>query len=83
MADTGARISLLKDDLRRTGDQGVIYFCLKFCDPYLYEAPAVAEALRHMGVPVLFIEGEYTGRIGGGIRTRVQAFLEMLERHGT
>jgi benzoyl-CoA reductase/2-hydroxyglutaryl-CoA dehydratase subunit BcrC/BadD/HgdB len=83
MVDTGARVSLLKEDVRRTGAQGVIYFCLKFCDPYLYEAPAVTEALRQIGVPVLFIEGEYRGRISGGVRTRVQAFLEMLEKHGS
>ena len=82
MADTGARVSLLQEDVKRSGAQGVIYFCLKFCDPYLYEAPAVAEGLRRLGVPILFIEGEYTGRISGGIRTRLQAFLEMLERHG-
>jgi benzoyl-CoA reductase/2-hydroxyglutaryl-CoA dehydratase subunit BcrC/BadD/HgdB len=82
MTDTGARVSLLKEDVTRTGAQGVIYFCLKFCDPYLYEAPAVAEALREMGVPILSLEGEYTGRISGGIRTRVQAFVEMLEKHG-
>jgi benzoyl-CoA reductase/2-hydroxyglutaryl-CoA dehydratase subunit BcrC/BadD/HgdB len=80
MTDTGKRVSMLKGDVTRTGARGMIYFSLKFCDPYLYEAPAVAEELRKMEIPILSLEGEYTGRVSGGIRTRVQAFLEMLER---
>ncbi len=80
MYDTEQRIGHLKQELERTQAQGLIYFSLKFCDPYLYEAPAIEETLRQMGMPMLFIEGEYTGKMGGGIRTRVQAFLEVLER---
>lgn len=79
MYDTERRISYITDQVKRTEVQGVLYFSLKFCDPYLYEAPAIQEALSQMGIPVLFIEGEYTGIVSGGIRTRVQAFLEMLE----
>ena len=81
MYDTERRISHIKKEVDRTGAQGVLYFSLKFCDPYLYEAPAVEKALRQMGVPILFIEGEYAGKVSGGMRTRVQAFLEMLERN--
>jgi benzoyl-CoA reductase/2-hydroxyglutaryl-CoA dehydratase subunit BcrC/BadD/HgdB len=79
MYDTERRISYIRREVDRTGAHGVVYFSLKFCDPYLYEAPAVEEALRQMHIPMLFIEGEYTGAVGGGGRTRVQAFLEMLE----
>ncbi len=79
MYDTELRISHIKREVSKTGARGVVYFSLKFCDPYLYEAPALQETLRRMGIPVLFIEGEYTGTVSGGSRTRVQAFLEMLE----
>ncbi len=80
MWDTQRRIANIKAEISRTGAQALIYFALKFCDPYLYEAPVLKEALQEIGIPVLFIEGEYTGRVSGGVRTRVQAFLEMLER---
>jgi benzoyl-CoA reductase/2-hydroxyglutaryl-CoA dehydratase subunit BcrC/BadD/HgdB len=80
MYDTERRISYINQEVKRTGAQGVIYFSLKFCDPYLYEAPAIEHALRQTRVPILFIEGEYTGVFSGGSRTRVQAFLEMLQR---
>ena len=82
MFDTERRISYIEGELTRTKARGVIYFTLKFCDPYLYEAPVLEEALKRKGIPALFLEGEYTGRVGGGTRTRVQAFLEMLERDG-
>jgi benzoyl-CoA reductase/2-hydroxyglutaryl-CoA dehydratase subunit BcrC/BadD/HgdB len=81
MYDTERRISHIRQELIRTGAQGVIYFTLKFCDPYLYEAPALKAALQEMDIPILFIEADYTARISGGSRTRVQAFLEMLERN--
>jgi benzoyl-CoA reductase/2-hydroxyglutaryl-CoA dehydratase subunit BcrC/BadD/HgdB len=81
MYDTRRRVLHIEKEVDRARAQGVLYYALKFCDPYLYEAPAVEKALRHMGVPVLFIEGEYAGRVSGGTRTRVQAFLEMLERN--
>ncbi|MBW2038685.1 MAG: 2-hydroxyacyl-CoA dehydratase [Deltaproteobacteria bacterium] len=80
MWDTERRIANIKAEISRTGAQALIYFALKFCDPYLYEVPALKVALQEVGIPVLFIEGEYTGRVSGGVRTRVQAFLEMLER---
>lgn len=81
MNDTEARISRLKGKLKNSSAQGVIYSSLKFCDPYLYEWPALHETLRQMDIPSLFIEWDYTGRISGGVRTRVQAFLEMLEKY--
>ena len=82
MFETERRIAYIEGELTRTGARGVIYFSLKFCDPYLYEAPALEEALKRKGIPTLFLEGEYTGRVGGGTRTRIQAFLEMLDRNG-
>ncbi len=82
MQDTKRRIEGLKQRLMESRANGLIYFSLKFCDPFLYEAPAIEEAIKETGVPLLFIEGEYTGKPGGGIRTRIQAFLEVLRRDG-
>lgn len=78
MHDTKRRIEGLKQQLIESHAQGLIYFSLKFCDPFLYEVPALEEALKGIGIPMLFIEGEYTGKPSGGWRTRVQAFLEVI-----
>lgn len=80
MHDTERRIQGLKQKLIESETQGLIYVSLKFCDPYLYEVPAIEEAIKGIGVPMLFLEGEYTGKIGGATRTRIQAFIEVLKR---
>lgn len=82
MQDTQRRIEGLKQRLMECHAKGLIYFSLKFCDPFLYEVPALEEVIKGIGVPMLFIEGEYTGKLSGGIRTRIQAFLEVLRRDG-
>jgi len=58
------------------GVQGVIYYVPKFCDPYLYELPSLRGLCEEKGIPLLVLEGDYTGRVTGGMRTRVEAFLE-------
>lgn len=58
---------------------GVIYYTLKFCDPYLYEVPGFIERLRSKNIRVLSIEGEYTSKVSESIRTRIQAFLETMD----
>lgn len=61
------------------GARGVIGHVLKFCDPYLARIPALREALRAKGLPLLVLEGDTTLRSMGQHRTRVEAFVEMLD----
>jgi benzoyl-CoA reductase/2-hydroxyglutaryl-CoA dehydratase subunit BcrC/BadD/HgdB len=58
--------------------QGIIYHSLKFCDLYHYESALLHRKLAELGIPVLFLETE--NRLGGmeQMRTRIQAFLEMI-----
>lgn len=58
--------------------RGVVCHTLKFCDPYLARLPALREALRDEGLPLLVLEGDLTLRSLGQQRTRIEAFLEML-----
>ncbi|MBW2030173.1 MAG: 2-hydroxyacyl-CoA dehydratase [Deltaproteobacteria bacterium] len=81
MVNTEQRLEFIQREMEKSGAQGFVYFSLKFCDPYLYEAPAIRSAMESKGVPILFLEGEYTDRISGGMRTRIQAFMEMLEKN--
>ncbi len=63
---------------RACGARGVVCHTLKFCDPYLARLPAIRQALRDEGVPLLVIEGDCSLRTLGQQRTRIQAFVEML-----
>jgi benzoyl-CoA reductase subunit C len=59
---------------------GVIFVLPKFCDPHAFDYVLVKPELEATGVPFLHLETEQTPT-AGQIRTRVQAFLEMLNAH--
>jgi benzoyl-CoA reductase/2-hydroxyglutaryl-CoA dehydratase subunit BcrC/BadD/HgdB len=67
------------DGARRSGARGVIAHVMKFCDPYLARMPAVRDKLREAGLPLLVLEGDCTQRSLGQHRTRIEAFVEMLQ----
>jgi benzoyl-CoA reductase/2-hydroxyglutaryl-CoA dehydratase subunit BcrC/BadD/HgdB len=58
---------------------GVIYYILKFDDPYLFEFPDIKDILASNNIPVLRIETEHNTNAIGQIMTRVQAFMETLK----
>lgn len=57
---------------------GVIDCSLKFCGLYDIEKRTVSEALRAEGIPVLSLETDYEDSDAGQLRTRIEAFVEML-----
>lgn len=57
---------------------GIIYQTVKFCDNHLYDYPLYHEFFRDAGLPVLQIEEDFIGGNKGQIRTRIEAFIEML-----
>ncbi len=57
---------------------GVIHYGLQFCQPYLMEAIPVAKALEESNIPCLRIETDYSMEDMGQLKTRVEAFVEML-----
>ncbi|MDH7577446.1 MAG: double-cubane-cluster-containing anaerobic reductase [Bacillota bacterium] len=59
---------------------GVIYYNLQFCQTYAVEFYQVERELKKAGVPVLFIETDYSEQDIEVLRTRVQAFLEMIRK---
>jgi benzoyl-CoA reductase/2-hydroxyglutaryl-CoA dehydratase subunit BcrC/BadD/HgdB len=70
------------EDVLRYADEykvdGVIYYNLSFCHTYAVEYKKMEKALKEKGVPVMFIETDYSTEDSGQIKTRVEAFLEMI-----
>ena len=70
------------DDIVRMAKEykvdGVIDTNLKFCCLYDTERRSVEEALKKEGIPVLGIETDYTDSDAEQLRTRIEAFVEML-----
>lgn len=57
---------------------GVIHYGLSFCHPYAIEAFKVDKALKEAGVPMLSIETDYSMEDVEQLKTRVEAFVEMI-----
>ena len=75
------RFNRVLDLVKEYRVQGVINELVRWCVPYAHDEPLLRERLEHQGVPVLELDVEYGTSGTGQIRTRVQAFLEMLEGH--
>ncbi|MFC1957415.1 double-cubane-cluster-containing anaerobic reductase, partial [Chloroflexota bacterium] len=59
---------------------GVVHYNLQFCHTYANEAVKVEKTLAEEGIPLLRIETDYSDEDVGQLRTRIDAFLEMLHR---
>jgi benzoyl-CoA reductase/2-hydroxyglutaryl-CoA dehydratase subunit BcrC/BadD/HgdB len=78
MADMGAKIAEIEKKVIEDDVRGVIFITLKFCDTMLYSFPLIKQALSKLKIPVLYLEIEYNNFSAGQVKTRTQAFLEML-----
>lgn len=72
------RRCFLVDLVQRSKAQGMIFLHLKFCEPENYDYNDMREALDLAGIPNMRIETEFTNLSLGQIRTRLEAFIEMI-----
>jgi len=54
------------------------YVCAGYCDPYGFEVPAIKSFIESAGTPVLYLEDEYSTSSLARVKTRIEAFLEMI-----
>jgi bzd-type benzoyl-CoA reductase N subunit len=66
--------------IRDFGVDGVILYIYKYCDPFGFEVPAMKSYIEASGTPVLYLEDEYSMSTIARLRTRVQAFLEVISQ---
>lgn len=57
---------------------GSILYVYKYCDPFGFEVPARKAYYDHIKLPHLYLEDEYSAGTIGQLKTRIQAFLEMI-----
>jgi benzoyl-CoA reductase/2-hydroxyglutaryl-CoA dehydratase subunit BcrC/BadD/HgdB len=58
---------------------GVLLTSLKYCDQLLNDIPYLVKSFTQTGTPALFVENDYFFSDSGRLRTRVEAFIEMLQ----
>ncbi len=57
---------------------GAILFIYKYCDPYGFDVAPMKSFIESSGTPVLYIEDEYSVSSLARVKTRIEAFLEMI-----
>jgi len=74
------RLEDIKSMVNKLHADGVIHYSIQFCTPYLIEAFKVRKVAETMGIPFLRIETDYSMEDIGQLKTRIGAFLEMIEK---
>jgi len=75
---TAERLKRLLELVRAGQARGVIFCPIKFCEPELFDLPILTAELKARGVPTLVLDLEVNQGLSGQLRTRVEAFAEML-----
>jgi benzoyl-CoA reductase/2-hydroxyglutaryl-CoA dehydratase subunit BcrC/BadD/HgdB len=57
---------------------GVVWYELMYCETYDAESFYLAQKLKEHNIPLLILESDYSKADIGQLRTRLQAFMEML-----
>lgn len=76
--DLETRYGYIGNFIREWKANGAIFYIVRYCDTCELEGPDLREYLNALGVPVLMIEDDYSISTIGQLRTRIQAFLEMI-----
>ena len=73
-----ARFGQIKQHISEFKVNGAILFIYKYCDPYGFEVPAMKSYIESSGTKVLYLEDEYSTSTLARMKTRIEAFLEMI-----
>ena len=73
------RHSHLVKRVKDSGADGVLFWYIKFCEPDAFDRPQLMNRFKEEGVPVTFIDLELTMTNFDAVRTRINAFCEILE----
>ncbi|MBM3713099.1 MAG: 2-hydroxyacyl-CoA dehydratase [Actinobacteria bacterium] len=78
MSDLNFKLVEIKRNIKNNNIGGVIFISQKFCDNTLLFYPLFRQQLNMVNIPSLLLEIEHNNISTGQIKTRVQAFLEII-----
>ena len=78
MKDLESRFDYIRDYARDWNIKGVILQSVRYCDIHGYEVPGLRDYLDHIGLPSTYIEWDYSEAALAPLRTRVEAFVEVI-----
>ena len=78
MTDLESRFGYIRDYAKEWNANGVILQSVRYCDIHGYEVPGLRDYLDHVGLPNTYMEWDYSEAALAPLRTRAQAFLEVI-----
>lgn len=72
------RFGYIGNSIKDFGVDGAVLYIYKYCDPFGFDVPEIKSYIESKGTPVLYLEDEYSMSTIGRLRTRIQAFLELI-----
>ena len=72
------RMDKLDTLIKEYNIQGVVYYVIRGCHLYAIEYMRLKRVLEKMDIPMYYLDTEYSREDSGQIKTRIEAFLEML-----
>ena len=79
MFPNGRRFDQLRNTLEEWKVDGVISITVHACTPFDVESYTIGNICQEAGVPFLHVRTDYSPGDEGQLRTRIEAFLEMLQ----
>jgi benzoyl-CoA reductase/2-hydroxyglutaryl-CoA dehydratase subunit BcrC/BadD/HgdB len=73
------RLDRLMTMIEQCRAKGVIFSMIRFCEPELFDLPPLLDAFKSKGIATLVIDTEINQGISGPLRTRLEAFVELLQ----
>lgn len=79
LAPNTDRINRILELVNQNKVEGVVYQAFSGCLPYEMEQRSIGDILNREGVPMLFVETDYSPEDQGQLSTRVEAFIESIK----
>jgi bcr-type benzoyl-CoA reductase subunit C len=73
------RYTYLLKKVKESGADGVLFWYVKFCEPDAFDRPQLSKRLKEEGLAVAFIDLELTMTNFDQLKTRIDAFCEILD----
>jgi bcr-type benzoyl-CoA reductase subunit C len=73
------RHAYLVNKVKQSGAEGVLFWYIKFCEPDAFDRPQIMKRLKDEGIPTGFIDIELSMKNFDAVKTRINAFCEILE----
>lgn len=74
----GTRLDYLQALAEQSEAAGLLIHVVKFCEPELFDVPAIKQRFDALGIPVLVLETALEAELSGQAMTRLEAFVELV-----